>query len=124
MAGREGWAMYARLAAVPAVLITAAIGLAGQASADNELSGKYQAVYSGSNRSTNQTWQFTPCGAGCSRQDLEGGLSKEFHLEVATWTTSSSENGDICRTTIDSNTLAGTIGCGFVTFPIQLTPVG
>lgn len=99
-------------------LFGAAAGLAAPASAE-PIDGTYTAVISGPVSSMNQTWTFTSCGPDCRIMD-NGGAVKELRLLGNTWTFSKTEDGVVCETTIDATTLAGSTGCGFMMFGVQL----
>jgi hypothetical protein len=115
-----------RLFAVCVALAGAAIGWASPASAES-LGGTYTATI-GTGSTLTYTWVFTPCGPDCAR--LNTGNPKEaiqeLHLQGTTWSGSGDVDGATCRTTLDSNSLAGstTLGCGGLTFPVQLSKVG
>jgi hypothetical protein len=93
--------MFVRIAAMAAVLAGASVGLAGLA-AQNRLRGPTRRKLSATT------------------------VHREFHLQGNTWTSSSDPKGDgiVCTTTIDSGSLTGSTGCGFITFPLKLTKVG
>ena len=116
--------MFVRIAAMATVLAGASVGLAGPAAAE-PLEGTYTAEVIGNDGSpsplTDSPWIVTSCGADCARAG-----AREFHLQGNTWTSSSDPKGDgtVCTTTIDSGSLTGSTGCGFMTFPLKLTKVG
>jgi hypothetical protein len=103
-----------RKLAVGAVLVGAAIGLAGTASAD-PLSGNYTGTVTDGGghyrEGKTATWTFTPCGPDCTR--LGGPTATEpleLHLQGDTWT--GNNPGSSCTTTIDNNSLVSTRACG------------
>jgi hypothetical protein len=100
---------------VTAVVAGVAVGLAAPASAE-PLSGTYSAVLG--NGGTARTWVFTPCGPGCASLEIDPpSTSRELHQQGNTW----SGTNDGCTTTVDSVTLAGTMGCGMINLQFQLT---
>jgi len=115
--------------AVATALTGSAIGFAGPASAE-ALSGPYTVTFLGNGDATlNYTWTFTPCGPDCTRMDPGSVISTptEMRLQGNTWSGSAqNQEGKTCNTTIDSGSLAGqaSLGCGGLTFPIQLTKAG
>ena len=100
--------------AVGAVLVGAAIGLAGTASAELT-DGTYQMRYfDGSSSPGNLV--ATSCGAGCKHIQVGAAEPLDLHCRRTMWT-ATSEGGLV---TIDSNTLAGSTAGG----AFQLTKVG
>ncbi len=49
-----------------------------------------------------------------------------MHLQGNTWSVTDDLDGDgvSCTWTVDNTSLAGKEGCGFMTFPVQLTKAG
>ena len=97
--------------AVGAVLVGAAVGLAGPASAAEPLSGSYRYTVTDSNKfpaGSGMPQLFVPCGPDCTREESHPDQStKEYHLRGSTW---SAQIAD-CQETIDANTLAGRYAC-------------
>lgn len=122
--GRAGYGTLFKGTAVASVAVATAVGLAGPAAAE-PLDGTYTVVYTGMMGATlDSTWGFTSCGPSCARQDVNDGPPREFHLQGNTWSTSFTNNGVTCSTTIDKDTLAGIFKCGDLaqsTYQIQLT---
>lgn len=101
------------------------VGVASPALAE-PLSGTYTAVI-GNGTTTTQTWTFTPCGPDCARVDRvsDGPLPPiEMHLQGTTWSWSDNDPDAQCTASIDSVSLAGSTGCSYMQFPVQLTPAG
>jgi hypothetical protein len=114
-----------RIAGLVAVLASAAVGLAGPASAE-PLSGDYTGTVTDGGghyrEGKTATWTFTPCGPDCSRLGAPTAPEPlELHVQGNTWTGSHS-NG--CTTAIDINSLVMTRECGKARVVWQLAKNG
>jgi hypothetical protein len=127
--------MEIRRAAVVAVMAGLVVGLAGPASAEGDtLSGTYTADQ-GDRNGPEETWQFTPCGPGCTSlavvsptdpkhryiacRDVGVPSPRELHLQDGTWhwTNQKPQSPGFnsgCALTIDSGTLYVWAVCGDV----------
>jgi hypothetical protein len=102
---------------VGAVLVGAAIGLAGPASAELT-DGTYQLTYLANPGPEPRTVVVTSCGDGCKRFQIPGPYTPlDYHLQGDTWTATGADGN---TQTINNNTLAGTIS----TWAVQLTKTG
>lgn len=95
-----------RIAAVAALVVGVAVGLAGPAAADS-LNGSYSATVIGGSIApigVEKIWLFYPCGVGCAERDVPGrpNLHCEFHLQGSTWTCAPHPG---ISDTVDANTL-------------------
>lgn len=113
-----------KVAALAAMLLGTSVGLAGPALAE-PISGTYSAIV-GSEATMTQTWVFTPCGPDCTSLDRgPGARTQELRLQGTSWSYTYDDGSGIpCTTTLDSVSLTGETGCGFMKFPVRLTPAG
>jgi len=112
--------MLLRVAAVAAVTVGVAIGLAGPANADLT-DGIYAAdvTSEGMEMFPTNDWVFTSCGPGCLRREINPPSPEtvlEFRLQGGTWVAS----GASMPTTVDNSSLVAQSGP--ITF--QLVKVG
>ncbi|WP_083409208.1 hypothetical protein [Mycolicibacterium rutilum] len=108
-----------RVGIAGAAAVAASLALANTAAAE-PLSGSYTATIG--NPPMTQTWVFTPCGPDCTSLDMGGGAPiKEMRLQGSTWSWTQTSDGIPCTTSIDAGSLAGSTGCGGMTFPVQLS---
>jgi hypothetical protein len=106
-----------RMLGVGAVLVGAAIGLAGTASAELT-DGTYRLTYLANPGPEPRTVVVASCGDGCRHLQIVGPYNAvEYHLQGDTWTAPSSDGHP---KTIDNNTLAGSAS----TWAYQLTKIG
>jgi hypothetical protein len=116
-----------RFLVTAAVLAGAAVGFAAPASAE-ALDGTYKATFINGSATLDYTWTFTPCGPDCTRMDPGPiGAVTEMRLQGNTWSGSGQNaEGKTCTTSIDAGSLAGqaSLGCGGLTFPVQLSRAG
>jgi hypothetical protein len=103
------------------VLVGAAVGLAGPASAQLEPGSYTVATVGGQFSGVKGSWVVTSCGQNCLTVLYpDGKKTVDFHLEGNTWTGNDPE----CVRTIDNNSLTVRADCGSGLFESQLTKNG
>ena len=113
--------------AAAGLLVGAAVGFAGEASADPP-SGSYTGtIIDGAgikqNGATSQVI-LTPCGADCTRIDMGSGSPQDLHLQGNAYTGKWVEERVGCSGSLDSGSLVYSYSCGGVTLVIGLTKNG
>jgi hypothetical protein len=111
-------------------LAGASVGLAGPASAE-PLNGTYTATPVADPNGMaaiypSTTYNFTPCGADCTRLDIgtAGGTVVDLHLQGNVWTgTWVSESGISCKESVNADAVSTSRNCDGLLLNHQLTKV-